>query len=138
MRISDWSSDVCSSDLDGAGADVDARADLRVAQVGQVVGLAAHAHARVLGLDEVAHVHAVGEHGARAQPRERANLHRAFGARAVDVAVRADLGAGGEVGVADAAERSDAPALAARDAPFEHDLHVDLDYPKRTRLNSSP
>src|SRR3546814_4058768 len=85
MRISDWSSDVCSSDLvhavvvagDGAGADVDARADLRVAQVGQEVGLAAHAHARVLGLDEVAHVHAVGEHGARAQPRERAKTGRA-------------------------------------------------------------
>src|SRR5690606_6704634 len=53
---------------DGAGADVDLRADARVAQVGEVVGLAARAERRVLGLDEIADVHAFGEHRARAQP----------------------------------------------------------------------
>src|SRR3546814_12514737 len=74
MRISDWSSDVCSSDLDegagadrravlqeavvvagdGAGADVGGGADGGVAQIAQVVGLGALAQLGVLDLDEVA------------------------------------------------------------------------------------
>ena len=41
---------------DGAGADVDAFADLAVAEVGEVVGLAAPAEAGLLRLDEVADV----------------------------------------------------------------------------------
>src|SRR5690606_40171026 len=89
--------------------------------------LAAHAALRVLGLDEVADVGAVGQHGARAQPRIGADLHRAFAARAVDVAVRAHLGAGAEHGVADAAERADAHAVAQLDPAFEHHVDVDLD-----------
>src|SRR5690606_36328919 len=59
-------------------------------------------------------------------PRERADLHRAFGARAVDVAVGAHFGAGGQFGVADATERTDAHAVAERDAALEHDVDVDL------------
>src|SRR5690606_28253925 len=54
---------------DGAGADVDAAADFGVADVAEVVGLAALAQGRVLGLDEIADVHAIGEHRARAEAR---------------------------------------------------------------------
>src|SRR5690606_28670929 len=95
-------------------------------EVGQVVGLAAHANARILGLDEVAYVHPIGEHRARTQARERTNLHRALGARAVDVAMRAHFRAGSKVGIAGAAERADAHAVAKHDAALEHHVDVDL------------
>ena len=42
---------------DGAGADVDARADLRITDVREVIGLGAITHLRVLHLDEIADVH---------------------------------------------------------------------------------
>src|SRR5262245_53282591 len=44
---------------DGSGADVAVRADLTVAEVGQVVRLGPGADRRLLGLDEVADVHAL-------------------------------------------------------------------------------
>src|SRR5256885_1138361 len=56
---------------DGAGADVDARAELGVADVGQVVGLRGVAQAARLDLDEVADVHLVSEARARTQARVR-------------------------------------------------------------------
>src|SRR5699024_8858558 len=92
---------------DGAGADVLTSADDRIAEVGEVVGLAADPDARVLGLDEIADVRAVGEHAAGAQPRERPDLHRAFAAHAVEVAMCADFAAGGELDVLQPAERAD-------------------------------
>src|SRR6185437_8332837 len=81
---------------DGAGADVDAAADLGIAQVAEMVGLAAFADAGFLDLDEVAHVHAGGEFGAGAQTRERANRARAVGDDPVQVAVRMQHGTGGQ------------------------------------------
>jgi hypothetical protein len=52
---------------DRAGADVDAAADRRVADVGQMVGLGLRGDRAVLDLDEVADMHVLGQHGARAQ-----------------------------------------------------------------------
>ena len=112
---------------DGTGADVHACADDGIAEVREVVGLAADAELRVLGLDEVAHVHAVREHRARAQPRVRPDHHRAFGARAVKVAMRTHFRAGAEVDVLQPAERADAHAVTKHDRAFEHDVDVDLD-----------
>src|SRR6185503_12550023 len=58
---------------DGAGADVDARADLGVADVGEVVGLRARTEAARLDLDEVADVHLLGQARARPQAGVRAD-----------------------------------------------------------------
>src|SRR3546814_19531162 len=111
MRISDWSSDVCSSDLDegagadrravlqeavvvagdGAGADVGGGADGGVAQIAQVVGLGALAQLGVLDLDEVDDMGAAAELGPRTQPREGAEHHAVATPGAPAVATAADL-----------------------------------------------
>src|SRR4029453_11501172 len=57
----------------GASADVAVGADLAVAQIGEVIGLRAGAQHRLLGLDEVADVHALAEPRPRPQPGERAD-----------------------------------------------------------------
>ena len=56
---------------DRARADVDLGADGRVAEIREVVGLAACAQRRVLELDEVADVRVLADVGARSQMRER-------------------------------------------------------------------
>src|SRR3546814_19890229 len=72
MRISDWSSDVCSSDLGNSGADRHLRADDAVTTV-EVLLLAEHMHGATLALGvavlassqlghDAARVHAAGEH----------------------------------------------------------------------------
>ena len=58
---------------DGAGADVDIRADRGIAEIGQVVGLGARAERRLLELDEVADVRLLADVGVRPQVRERAD-----------------------------------------------------------------
>ena len=58
---------------DGAGADVAAAADLRVAEVGEVVGFAAAADGAVFHFHEVADVHFVGQVGIGAQAGEGAD-----------------------------------------------------------------
>src|SRR5262245_64533858 len=55
---------------DGPGADVAVGPHLAITQVGEMVGLRPGADRRLLGLDEVADVHALREPGARAQPGE--------------------------------------------------------------------
>src|SRR5690606_41919872 len=84
---------------DGAGADVGLAADAGVAEVAQVVGLAALGHDLVLGLDEVADAHALREHGAGPQARVRTDRRGALAARALQVAVRGRPGAGGQAPV---------------------------------------
>ena len=56
---------------DRAGADVGARADDAVADVGKMIGLGALAQRRILDLDEVADVDAGAEIGTRPQTCER-------------------------------------------------------------------
>src|SRR4029453_19353695 len=56
---------------DGAGSPVAVGADLAVAEIGEGIGLRAGAQDRLLGLDEVADVHALAEARARPQPGKR-------------------------------------------------------------------
>src|SRR3569623_292106 len=56
---------------DGAGADIDAPAYRRVADVTQMIHLRARTDRRFLHLDEIADVHVVGEHRAGPDARER-------------------------------------------------------------------
>src|SRR5258708_32970385 len=65
---------------DGPGADVDPRADLGIADVGEMVRLRARADPARLPFDAIDDLHVLGEARARAQPRVR-----------TDPAVRADL-----------------------------------------------
>src|SRR5262249_39670028 len=58
---------------DGPGADVRIRADLAIAEIGEVVGLRTGAEHRLLGLDEVSDVHALAEPRAGPQAGERAD-----------------------------------------------------------------
>ncbi len=74
---------------------------------------------------EDAHVHAIGKYGARAQARVGADLGRALGDDAVQVAVRAHQRAGAQAHVAQAGERADHHAVAQFDIAFED--HVDID-----------
>src|SRR5580692_6435273 len=59
---------------DRAGTDIDRAPNLAVADVGEVIGLAARANDAVFDLDEVAEVHAVGQLRLRPQTRERPDL----------------------------------------------------------------
>src|SRR5690606_7754832 len=112
---------------DGAGTDVDAGADLGIAQVAEVVGLAAGAQAGLLGFDEIADVHALGQLGAGAEARVGADAGGTVAEHAFQVAMGADLGAGGQLDIAQPAERADAHAVAKHHPAFEHHVHVDLD-----------
>ena len=76
---------------DGAGADVAGRADVGIAEIGQVVGLGAAAHAGGLELDEVADMDLVGDVRARPDAGERADDDVAADAGALDVAEGLDL-----------------------------------------------
>ena len=76
---------------DRAGADVGGRADVGIAQIGQVVGLGAAAHASGLELDEVADMDLVGDIRARPDTGERADEGIAADAGAFDVAEGLDL-----------------------------------------------
>jgi hypothetical protein len=116
---------------DAAGAEVDAFADLRIAEVGEVIGLRAVAEARVLDLDEVADVDVRAEVGAAAHSCERADrcAGRDLDAErfAVDVGEREDRHAVADRRVADHAVRADRDVVAKRDAAFEDAADVDLD-----------
>src|SRR3546814_18066546 len=105
MRISDWSSDVCSSDLEARLAVVPARAGVADAAEGQVVGgdveqRVVDAHATGGGaVDHRAGCGAVvGEHvaGQRLRPavHEGDGLDRQSGVEGTSVSERGDTGGG--------------------------------------------
>ena len=71
-------------------------------------------------------MHAIGHHRARAQARERADLHRAFGDHAVQVAVRTHFGARAQAHVPQPRERSDAHPVTQLHLAFQHHVGVDL------------
>ena len=71
-------------------------------------------------------MHAIGEHGARAQPRIGADQRRALAGNALQIAVRAHLRAGGEGHVLQARERADDHAIAQFHPAFQHHVDVDL------------
>ncbi len=60
---------------DGSRADIHARADFGIPQIGQVHGLRSPPHARLLHLDEIADVHAFFKMVAHAETRVRPGLN---------------------------------------------------------------
>src|SRR5262249_62174967 len=76
---------------DGAGTDVAVRTDLAVAEIGQVVCLGPGADHRLLGLDEVADVHALREPRAFAQARERSDDRVRADLRLLDPAAQEEM-----------------------------------------------
>ena len=78
---------------DRPGADIGPGPDRAVADVGEVVRLDPGPEAGLLDLDKIADMHALFEHGAGAQPRERADDGARADHRALDVAERLDPGA---------------------------------------------
>src|SRR4029079_18469674 len=80
---------------DAAGAVVDARPDVAVAEIGEVIGLRAFAQRRVLDLDEVADVDVGAEHGAAAQAAVRADDGARADAGAERLAVDVRVGTNG-------------------------------------------
>src|SRR6185369_12834466 len=123
---------------DAAGAEVDALADIGVAEIGEVVRLRGGAERRVLDLDEVADVDVGAELGAAAQPRERTDPGVLADARAerfaVDQRVGQDRRAGGDAGVLQRAVGADADLVAELDDAFENAADVDLDVAAATQL----
>ncbi|KAG1316484.1 hypothetical protein G6F63_016042 [Rhizopus arrhizus] len=73
-----------------------------------MVGLAADAEGDLLGFDEVADVHAIGQHGTWAQARERADQRSALGDHAFQIAVCAHFRARPEIDVLQTVERANA------------------------------
>src|SRR3569623_2075154 len=69
---------------DGAGADIDAPAYRRVADVTQMIHLRARTDRRFLHLDEIADVHVVGEHRAGPDARERPDARARADRRLLD------------------------------------------------------
>ena len=72
---------------DGAGTDIDVAANGRIADVCQMVDLAAFVDGRFFDFDEVADFDVIVQSRAGSHPRERANLTRFAGGRALNMAV---------------------------------------------------
>ena len=81
----------------------------------------------ILGLDEVADACATRKLGARAQTRERTDVVVAFQHGAVDDAVRRDVGAGTDGGIADHAVGTDDHIIRQGDVAFEDAADIDAD-----------
>src|SRR3546814_13395467 len=75
MRISDWSSDVCSSDLLAQHLLAESAADLGEARV-VLQQLAADIQRQVFGIDDAAQEAQVGRQQLRAVLRDEDSLHR--------------------------------------------------------------
>ena len=109
----------------GAGADVDTAAQRGVADVAQMVNLAARANARFFGFHEIADARAGRQSRARAQASVGSDAARLIQHRILKVAHRVHRTAGPHAGVAQHAVGSDAHALAQNHLPFEHAIHID-------------
>src|SRR6185312_5752116 len=81
---------------DRAGADVAAGADLRIAEIGEVVGLRAPPDRRGLELDEVADMHVVAYVRARPQAGKRTYNCALADPRPLDVAEGVDADVAGD------------------------------------------
>src|SRR5262249_28313587 len=118
---------------DGPGADVAVGPHLAITQVGEMVGLRPRADRRLLGLDEVADVHALREPGARAQPGEWPDDGRraALGLLAPPAGQRARAAGGGGADqprrAVETAIAPDAGSAAQRDVRSDHGVGADLD-----------
>ena len=102
---------------DGARPDVRIRADLRIAEIGQVAGLGVFAHHGFLDLDEIADLRPALENGTRTQARERSDRAVLSDARAFQMA-----------------ERLDRRAARYRNAGTEHDIRFHRDVVGQLRI----
>src|SRR5690606_24805049 len=112
---------------DGTRADVDPGADLGIADVGEMVGLRAFAHAGRLHLDEIADMGMGGEFRAGPQPGIGPDARLGPDAGPVDVGEGEHLRARADAGVAQDAVRSDAGAVGDLDRALEDAVDVDRD-----------
>src|SRR5690606_2208195 len=111
---------------DGASADIDAPAEGGVADVAQVVDLAAGADHRLLGLDKIADPRPLAQYRAGPQPGKGPHLGaRGQGHRPLDHRVGLDHRAVADLHVTDQAVRSDGHAAAKGDAAFKDAVDVD-------------
>ena len=99
---------------DGAGADIGSFADLRVAEVGEMVGLCALAEPRLFGLDKVAHVRVFADFASGAQVGKGADLRAIGDGGILEDAALADENAVAQGAVLDHREGADAAAAADR------------------------
>jgi hypothetical protein len=113
---------------------------MRVAKVRQMVGLAAAAEARLLGLDEVAHVHVRAQLRAGAQVREGPDLGVLADGGLGDHAVRKDVRARAHHGVDENRTVVDArPGADARAAAQNHvATNLGVGFDGHPRLDKDP
>ena len=109
---------------DGAGADVAAAADLRVAEVGEVVGFAAAADGAVFHFHEVADVHFVGQIGIGAQAGEGADAGAAADAAVFEVREGLDNRVIADDGVFNHAVGADGHVVAELVVAFQHHVYI--------------
>ena len=116
---------------DAARAVVHAFAHCGIAQIGQVVGLAACSHGGIFYFHKVADVHRFPQLGARAQPckwaNQRALSHTGPQFFAVNMGEGVDHRAIGNLAVRDHTVRTNAHVVAQRDRTLKETVHVNLD-----------
>src|SRR5690606_37376658 len=111
---------------DGSRPDVRVFADVRVADVAEVVRLGALLEARVLRLDEVADTHALAELRMRPEPREGAEGHAVLDPGFLHHAVGLHLHVAADDAVLD--HRTESDHAPRTDAASPGDAHVRLDH----------
>ena len=111
---------------DGAGADIAAAADFGVADIGQVVGLAAVPNRAVFHFDEIADVRFVADVCLRAQASVGADAGVAADAAVFQMRKRLDHAAGADDSVFDHAVGADAHTVAQFVVAFDHHVYVDF------------
>ena len=97
---------------DGARADIGSGADLRVAQIGQMLALGARAEPRILELDEISDARIRFGVRVHAQSRERSDLRARIDVRIRDQRIGGDDDPIGHFGVFKNGARADAAILA--------------------------
>src|SRR5260363_84103 len=109
---------------DGASAGVDARADIRVADIAQLIDFRALLEMRAFDFDEVADMDFIIERRARTQARVRADHRTRADIRLLNMGERADHGAGIDHGIFEHAVRPDAHAVTQHNAAFKNAIHI--------------
>src|SRR3989344_1184038 len=110
---------------DGAGADINVLTHRGIADVAQVIDLAADTNLGLLHFDEIAKMHAVGDLRPWTQAGERPDAAFTPDGGFLDDAVGQDLGALAHRGVADHVIRPDVHPVAQNHLALENDVNVD-------------
>ena len=107
-----------------ACADIGVRADGCIADIGQVVRLAAVPDGAVFHFHEIADVHVVRQFGVRAQARIRADVRMAANGAVFQMRKRMDNRARADNGIFNHAVRADGNAVAQHHAAFQNAVRV--------------